>query len=34
MKREMENELANKLLNKAAQFEYESLVYFNKGVVL
>ena len=30
MKREMEDELANKLLNKAAQLEYESLVYFNK----
>jgi hypothetical protein len=26
----MENELANELLNKAAQLEYESFVYFNK----
>jgi hypothetical protein len=30
MKREMENELANELLNKAAQLEYESFVYFDK----
>lgn len=28
MKREMENEIACKLLNKAAQLEYESFVYF------
>lgn len=30
MKREMENELAEELLNKAAQLEYESFVYLNK----
>ncbi len=30
MKREMENELADDLLNKAAQLEYESFVYLNK----
>ncbi|HEX6294736.1 MAG TPA: glycosyltransferase family 2 protein [Nitrososphaeraceae archaeon] len=30
MKREMENELAKELLNKAAQLEYESFVYLNK----
>ena len=30
MRREMENELAHELLNKAAQLEYESFVYFNK----
>jgi glycosyltransferase involved in cell wall biosynthesis len=30
MRREMENELADELLNKAAQLEYESFVYFNK----
>jgi glycosyltransferase involved in cell wall biosynthesis len=30
MKREMENELADELLNKAAQLEYESFVYFDK----
>jgi glycosyltransferase involved in cell wall biosynthesis len=28
MRREMEDELANELLNKAAQLEYESFVYF------
>jgi hypothetical protein len=26
----MENELADELLNKAAQLEYESFVYLNK----
>jgi glycosyltransferase involved in cell wall biosynthesis len=30
MKREMENELASELLNKARQLEYESFIYFNK----
>src|ERR671922_223409 len=30
MRREMENRLANELLIKAAQLEYESFVYFNK----
>src|ERR671938_75733 len=30
MRREMENGLANELLIKAAQLEYESFVYFNK----
>jgi hypothetical protein len=30
MKREMENELADDLFNKAAQLEYESFVYLNK----
>jgi glycosyltransferase involved in cell wall biosynthesis len=30
MRREMENELADELLNKAAQLEYESFVYLNK----
>jgi glycosyltransferase involved in cell wall biosynthesis len=30
MRREMEDELANELLNKAEQLEYESFVYFNK----
>lgn len=30
MRREMEEELANELLNKAEQLEYESFVYFNK----
>jgi hypothetical protein len=30
MRLEMENELANELLKKAAQLEYESFVYFNK----
>ena len=30
MKREMENELVDELLNKAAQLEYESFVYLNK----
>src|ERR687889_2227544 len=30
MKREKENELADDLLNKAAQLEYESFIYFNK----
>ncbi len=30
MKREMENELSEELLNKAAQLEYESFVYLNK----
>jgi glycosyltransferase involved in cell wall biosynthesis len=30
MRREMENELANDLLNKAKHLEYESFVYFNK----
>src|ERR687891_2446045 len=30
MRRETENELANELLNKVAQLEYESFVYFNK----
>jgi len=27
MKREMENELADELLNKAAQLEYEGFIY-------
>ena len=30
MKREMENELADDLLNKAIQLEHESFVYLNK----
>jgi hypothetical protein len=30
MKREMENELADEFLHKAAQLEYESFVYLNK----
>jgi hypothetical protein len=30
MKRAMENELANELLSKAAQLEYESFVYLNR----
>ena len=30
MKRQMENELVNDLLNRAAQMEYESFVYLNK----
>ena len=30
MRRELEDELANELLNKAAQLEYESFVYFNR----
>jgi hypothetical protein len=30
MKREMENELADELLNKAIQLEHESFVYLNK----
>lgn len=30
MRRELEDELANDLLNKAAQLEYESFVYFNR----
>jgi glycosyltransferase involved in cell wall biosynthesis len=30
MRREQEDELANELLNKAAQLEYESFVYFNR----
>jgi glycosyltransferase involved in cell wall biosynthesis len=30
MLREMENEIASELLNKAAQLEYESFVYFDK----
>jgi glycosyltransferase involved in cell wall biosynthesis len=30
MKRQMENELADELLNRAAQMEYESFVYLNK----
>ena len=30
MKREMENELVDELLNKAAQLEYESFVYLNR----
>jgi glycosyltransferase involved in cell wall biosynthesis len=30
MKRQMEDEIVNELLNKAAQFEYESFVYFDK----
>jgi hypothetical protein len=30
MRREMENELADKLLNKATQLEYENFVYSNK----
>ena len=30
MKREMENELADELLNKATQLEHESIIYLNK----
>ena len=30
MLREMENDIASELLNKAAQLEYESFVYFDK----
>jgi hypothetical protein len=30
MKREMENELADDLLNKAVQLEYEGSIYLNK----